>query len=242
MNIKLIFKRTFVVIFSVILVFGLFTTNIYAQKSDKIELTEQEILKIKNFLTDYGVNESTQEELIDKYKNGEMWDSITDSSNPINIQTIELDGETQTICYYHDGSVSVTTMPKKPDNQNQGYNLRSVSGGTWRSGSGYSNCYGATVRVNHGIVDMSFQADFSLVNQGYSEIIDVYHGDYFVAGGSISSENLRINRKKEDRYHPAEAEYSINFDLIKIGGSWKYTVWLKVQGSKYWDENQYLDK
>lgn len=49
MSIKLTLKRTFVVIFSMILVFGLFTTNIYAQKSDKIELNEEEILKIKKF-------------------------------------------------------------------------------------------------------------------------------------------------------------------------------------------------
>lgn len=219
-----------------------FNLPVYANSN---VLSEKDLNRVKDFLNEYDVNEEKQELLIQKYENGILWDSMLENT-PVRSVEKELTKTIKTIDYYEDGSVKVTEIEKEPYSTSAvlsgEVNPSAVTGGKWESGTGYRNCYGCDIRVNHGIVDMSFKADFSVLQHGYSSISRVYRGDYFIAGGSVDNEILRINQAKESYYYPAEAEYTITFNSYLSLFSWKYSLWLKVGNKSYWDENQFWEK
>lgn len=208
--------------------------------SSENSMSTEDELRVRNFLVENNVNSEDIEKLLKKYENGEIWDSLNPNVSSIRTEKYKKDNNVITKMYFPDGSVTVKEIIDEPNEDS--ISTRKVSGGTWSSGTGYRNCYGALVRVNHGVVDMSFEADFSIHQNNYDKINDVYHGDYFVAGGTVSNEVLRINQEWETSRRPAEAEYSITFNSYGSTSGWKYTLWLRVGNDTYWDDNQFWEK
>lgn len=241
-------KKILSILMIMFTIIGFIPTNVLAENlGNEIKLLESDDLRVRTFLIENGVNEENIDELINKYENGVVWDSLKQDSEPLDITTKEEGCKKIIKKTFNDGSVSVTEIQR----ENTGEEIidptkpvqYSVSDGRWESGSGYSNCYRAIVRRNHGIVDMSFKADFTLVQEkGKSYISDVYRGDYYVAGGVVTNENLRITRERQTSCHPAEAEYAIQFNLLKAGASWKYILWLEVKDYNYRDVHQFWEK
>lgn len=105
-----------------------------------------------------------------------------------------------------------------------------VSGGSWTSGSGYRNCKGALVYVSGGYY-IGFKADFSIVQNGYDQLLRVYGVDISVRNGSFSIQSQGVFRKNETFQYSAYGGVKAS---VTINGNTDTTwVYLRVRNDKY---------
>ncbi|MBG9944392.1 hypothetical protein ABE237_17050 [Brevibacillus formosus] len=93
----------------------------------KHKLSESELAELKDKLSDLGINEVTQEKLIEKYENGQPWDSV----NPAKLKKIapsfQISSKNPVQRYtFEDGSVlqlKVTVLKEETINSEQAASL-----------------------------------------------------------------------------------------------------------------------
>ncbi|MER7521346.1 MULTISPECIES: hypothetical protein [unclassified Streptomyces] len=207
------------------------TSNNVVEQSQQI--TAEDIASLKEFLTSYNVDETTQDQLITKLKNGEVWDSIKQGQEPVNTveKTTEENG-VETISTFKDGSIAVTTLEptivefteKAPTTG--GFSTFAVSPGTVTSGSGYKNFKKAKAYVYTGIANAHFYADFTIVQGGNDYISRVYDYKIVGIGGTASYDNLKITRKTENLNGKASAK--LDFTWVAFNGATSSTCWIKL--------------
>lgn len=189
------------------------TTNmVFAMESSEVEIAQssssisnEEIEELKDFLTDYGVDDSTILNLINKLKFGKVWDSLNPEKS--NLGTVEKISEDQEKVTFPDGSILIRGVDFTQS--------KAIEGGSIISGSGYSGRIGARIYHNTGVVNAEFKADYTNVKNGYDRIDNVYSSRVKVIGGSYSGKQLDIIKKVENTYGKALAELS--FDLSVPG-------------------------
>ncbi|GBF10237.1 hypothetical protein TEPIDINF_001741 [Tepidibacillus infernus] len=182
-------------------------------------ITKEQIREIKENLTEMGVDEKTQNSLINKLKEGQIWDSMNvkmkDKGITNTILKTDANGtkvqSTKTV--YPDGSVNVVNITIPSPELDSEFSVQDVSGGTASCGSGYCNYYGVKVDGGNGIVNASFLADYTFVDGGYDYIskayqprVEVYFGSFSDVTGPV------ILRAKETSYQSARAYLKWTFN------------------------------
>nr|WP_012390448.1 DUF5626 family protein [Exiguobacterium arabatum]CAQ35228.1 hypothetical protein [Exiguobacterium arabatum] len=199
-----------------------------------INIPAEEIVSLKEFLAIYNVDVVTQEKLINKLENGEIWDSLKPNVEPIDfIQNSDKAGNIEQIEIYADGSVAATTI--EPTTVETFEATPSVPGmiqpmtvtpGTVTGGSGYKAYKKAQVRKNIGVADAYFYADFTLVQGGMDFIQRVYDYKLVGKGGTTTFTGLKITRAKETQDYKASAKLDFNF--VAYDGLGSVSCWLKL--------------
>ncbi|WP_098748468.1 DUF5626 family protein [Paenibacillus sp. EZ-K15] len=230
-------------ILSIITILTLFlTVNSQAfaseEKGNELILSNNEITSIKMSLSEYGVSEETQEDLINKLKNNEKWDSLK-GVKPVSTRTVLKNDIEEKVEIFQDGSISVSAMDLSTAEVSDVITPYDLDPGNISSGSGYTNYRGARIYKNEIVLFAQFYADFTTVNQGMSYITRVYDGDVNGVGGTISDVSLNVIQYKEDLNYPAEAKLS--FIVSGWGGWGGGTCWLKLQvGNSHYSTPSYM--
>lgn len=215
--------------------------------STMTKIPEKDVLAIQEFFNKYNVDLTTQNDLLNKLEKGEVWDSLKENTQPINIiESSDEEGNKEQIEVYEDGSISVTTIAPEivetfdePFEQPLLETPTSGSGtgliqpmdvhigtGTVTSGSGYRAYKHVQVRKSIGIADAHFYADFTLVQGGMDFIQRVYDYKLVGQGGSANFNSLRIVRAKETQDYKASAK--LDFTFVLVNGAGSTSCWLKL--------------
>lgn len=169
-----------------------------------------------------------QNYLIEKIKNGEIWDSL--SGEYINLEpqeVIKKENNYYSKTTYPDGSIKVTNIDisEISDITKCG---RSVTGGTWHSGSYWWEVTGALVKENYMVFTASFRADYSGNAYNPSSIDRVYEYNIATVAASYANPRLVISRKQATSSTPARAYLSFDVTLYNSAGGFTQYVYLYV--------------
>lgn len=199
---------------------------------EQTQISQNDIIQLKTFLNDYGVNQKTQNTLLNKLESGEIWDSLKKNEKPTHSYETENNDVTEKVEVYKDGSIIVTSINYEEVeevneiSENKLISPLAVSPGTVTGGSGYKNFKKAKVYYNSGIANAHFYANFTIVFGGNDYISNVYDQKVTAIGGSASDISLKRTRAKETLDNKASAKLSFNFTNFNNTGS--TTAWLKL--------------
>ena len=224
-----IIKNFLVLGLALMIIFGT-QVSTFAQEQN-INISSKELKELRTNLQELGIDDKTQDSLIKKLYNGEVWDSM----NPNEIAKVPTDlltpsiNEPIKIYKFPDGSV-IKREIKIPEDTNL----------IFRSpGSGYTTYRNVLISENNGTVGASFRADMGFAQEGYDEILEVYDYQITVVAGSYSDVELNIYRRKETSTSPAYAYLRFHFTSNQGGIQLlDKTCYLKlyVQNDSYWSE------
>lgn len=142
----------------------------------------------------YDVPDVQQKGLLEKYANGERWDSFDRTAEPVSVEYSMIDGVDYTINRFADGSVHARGLEnpsdgaRTPDGTITGCTVTSSGDTTF-----FQNC---RVADDHVIVGASFSTNYqmnSATNQASVTVVD--RPDVVVAGGSATVPDLTILRR-----------------------------------------------
>lgn len=147
------------------------------------------IAEAGDFLTEYGVDQATQDDLFDKFLAGEPWDSFTSASTPVRVEETVEDGYNKTVSYYSDGSVAVSRLevPVAPIATGGVSTMSEPNGCTIGSGGARTNC---NVDTWVGLISMGFKANYNVSTNTVSSV----WGASWTIGGSCSSSLVYLGR------------------------------------------------
>lgn len=203
----------FLLVFS--MVFGM---NIFVSKdkaasiSSIIDENEEEL--VEGF-TDLGIDEETQEELLDKLRDGELLDSIKEENMDVDLNK---GLNTSEIIVYPDGSraeVGVELLSFEPEEGGEEF---SIAGSHKKRDPGK---YSVRVFWNSVIANQSFYADFQIKKGANNDTITRI-GSYSstTVGAKKTSERVWRARSSETSTRYAHAIHKVEFDFIfSIGSS-----------------------
>lgn len=236
-------------ILSLSLVLGLTVGSPTSAQTSKLEVTQDNVNVIKENMLKMNIDEEDYPELSEKIKAGQM----LDSQNPEELAKIPKDALTPSLTdpvkryTFPDGSViesgieiiSKTELDKEGNvlrefkNKEHGKNTVAAEEEIIKSkcGSGYCNY---TLKVYHKtlIVEASFLATVSIIDDGPDRISDV--GDHYIwcLYGYSSGESLTINREVElEKIAPAAA--TLTFTHVAPAGSVISRLRLNVENDRY---------
>ena len=227
-----------------LLIMTLLSLKVATVSASPINIGEEELLEnsfdslniddydsIKSTLTLYKVPESQQKILFNKLLTGEQWDSLKESTKPITVSQMIINGVIESVERYNDGSIAVTSVDleyaKKLDSDilfdtsqiesNTKIAPNAISIGEVEKTSHSTTYTNAKVYHNTVLVNASFYANFTLVRTGYGRINSVYNPKVLVLGpgASVSNRKLVINRRNQTASNSAMAtltfDYKTNF-------------------------------
>jgi hypothetical protein len=211
--------------------------------SNESTLTAEDIAEIRNNLVDMGINNTTVKKLIKKLENGGVIDADIMLPEQAVSSEEKVENGIKTITYtFPDGSRSRITSQVVPSQTAPSGNIgiQSISGGSCQSGSGYVVCTNRKVSYQLATYGYSFYADYQLVNQAYDKINWAGNWNIWSAGGTVSSQSMRIIRATESVSGKAEARLSAVINLANGAGSLTRSLSLLVGGDSATDKwNQY---
>lgn len=188
---------------------------------DISSFSDEDIVNIKSELQNYGVTEETSQKLVEKLEQGIPLDSMLyDESQAIDVKKIPTLTGYNSIYTFKDGSIIISST-EELETILSNVNLQKgvgISGGSTSSGSGYFNGTNRKVYYsNPGVWEISFKANYSLVQGGYDTISWVGNHNVTMLMGTVGSPSCRIMRSKETATQKAEARLSV---YLYIGGSY----------------------
>lgn len=198
-------ERVAVGILVAALISGLATPAPASADGADLDATEAVVESATEFWTEYGVPPGVQESLVAKIRSGQAPDSVG-ATTPATVELHTRDGFEVTESTYPDGSISVTRMELPGAAHPGGISTFAVSGCSV-SGNFRSNCI---VDRWDGVIQQSFRADFTFVDNGYDRIDAVRSANYTVIGSSSSSQvSFGVVKKYENAAGPARAEFIV---------------------------------
>ncbi|MCG3086674.1 hypothetical protein [Sporosarcina cyprini] len=202
-------------------------TSIYAAENEKKAELEQKqkensisYLEIQNSLSQYGVQQKVQVELLSKLEKGELWDSMKEDSIPVEEETVETTTGTKTIRKFEDGSILITgilAVESDPSSYKPLGKYDGVTPGTIIKGSGYVSYKDAVVYYDDLVTYIAFNANFTIL-QGAMDFIDrVWEPKFKSKVGSATNISVGIIQAKETLDDPAEAKMDLTINWYNGG-------------------------
>ena len=228
-------KRFIGLVLSVLVVVGSISVDVWAS-SEKVLLTADEKLEISRNLDELEVPAETQEKLIDKLENGELWECMKEE-NVSAFNDMEFDFTPDTPVkrmVFKDGSVLQQVVDFENANIARGF---SRNGDTVQTYSAMRTTYeNVLIGVANGLSGAGFYAtyviDWNAHNDGIISVKDPYCK---VVGGDYSEMSVTINQSYENytKKKPAEATYSVHVTyLASLGAAETFIIKMYVGNDK----------
>ncbi|HLR95528.1 MAG TPA: hypothetical protein VK053_13455 [Jiangellaceae bacterium] len=206
---------------------------------DLVEVSASEEAASRAFMTEFGVPESTQDDLIEGIKHGDMGLANDPTATPVTVEHTERDGSTLEISRYADGSVAVTEQDIPRDVEEGAVTPQDVTGCSVGGGSGFVNYTGCKVHYRTHVFSYGFYANFTIVQGTNNDQITRAYDRFqqYAIGHSRASWSLRVLKGNETSSGPAHAELAITYNILPSFGQVTKGVRLKVGSNTYWQEN-----
>lgn len=187
----------------------------HASSSERATLDEAGEQELTQFLNEHDVPQGDQEHLLQKLEDGEPWDSLSEGSDPVEVDTVTIGGVEQTVEYYEDGSVSSTTVDQPEEDA--GETVNPLLGGSVSncsiSGKTATGCYASQ---DHGVIQKGFHFD-----SHDGRITRAYGTQHRFIGGTLSNHRLDYMASNRVRY---SSDVSVAFQGFPLG----WTAWMEV--------------
>lgn len=190
------------------------SSTCFVSANDKNVLSEKVILEIKKSLTDLSIDDNTQERLITKLEEGQLWDSMNKekvNAIPTELLSVSLEEPVKRVVF-EDGSVLENRIETVDVNQDK-ISVNLVARNYYKN---------VKVSFNNGLSGGGFYADY-YIDYNYNDAITKVKDSYInVIGGSYSDKKLQIVNPAEDEIYeePAEAVLTADINYVgKIGAS-----------------------
>lgn len=181
-------------------------------------ISSNDLIKLKDTLIKDGIDEDTSNKLIDKLKNGEVWDSMKPEFQNLKPQ-VKTSNYSKTI--YPDGSYNIETIEDIPN-----FSPRAIHRVKSRKVSKYM-----------GIVNMSFYVDYERnTSTGKGRITSQYNYNVQIVGGNYSEDTKGY---KLGWANPTNAWYAINVQGYNNIFSGRYWIKIFVNGHGDWTSSNY---
>lgn len=201
-------KKLLSTILSICFILTLSIDTVAAQPSNSeniegqnLKFSENELKKIENEMKKWSkiIDQDQQNKLLNKLKNGEIWDSINHDKK---MKSLLQPKEKEFQFTEEDGSLTIGTMFTYPDGS---VTITSISGGTSSCGTGYCNYKGRKILETDFTQSGEFKANYTIVQDDDDYISKVY--DYLIVSGqdNYSDAVLKIEDKYEAYSDPAYA-------------------------------------
>lgn len=185
---------------------------------------ERDIPKIEDQLRSYGVSDSDIDNLINKLRRGELWDSMKPEYQNLKPQFVSENYE-KTV--YPDGSVAVQTYEPI-------YNVTSNKGPSLKT---TVNKRGVQVRKSNGLLTLEFKVNYSRdTTAGKAKITSQYGKAYYVVGGTATEDSYGF---KQGWLNPTAAWYAVNYTGYQNVSAGRYWVRIHVNGNGKWQESNF---
>jgi hypothetical protein len=187
--------------------------------------TAEAIVEAGEFLSAFGVDKSTQNQLFDKFLAGEAWDSFSSASVAVYENKSIVDGHYQTVAHYPDGSVAVSRV-EIPVSTKTDFGVRSSPNGcTVGSGGARTNC---NVDMWVGLIAMAFKANY---NVSTNRVTSVWGSSWSIGGSCSSSQQYLGTPNRNTGNLTVSAQmcgipYSTSFNLaVTVSGGVATESW-----------------
>lgn len=202
---------------------------------NNVKISVENENEIRTNLNELGIYGQTQDNLINKLREGMIWDCMDKNKvSKIPKNFFDLTESNPVKRYvFADGSV----IEKKMEILSKKVLVKkgAISGGDTSSGTGYFCVKKAKISTRKGLVGMGFFADYCSVNGGNDYISSVYDEWIKVIGGSSSTPSLKIVKKKENLNGPAKAKLTAQVSYVgDIAGSGTEWLYLCVGDDRAW--------
>ena len=202
-------------------------------------LTMQQQREIEGFLVEHGVTKQKSAELIRRFQQGEMWDSLNPEVVPVARTESRRGAFIQVVLEYPDGSIAVTTtsdlmaaqqLTLKSGDTSRGILPTSVYGCTYKTAGSYGGYWKyCTADVNLAVIRMGFKFDYQNIKELGSKI--TWYGDYFKHYVGASLSNFRFTRLSDTKVR-LTADLDVAFKGFPLG--WDAWMQANVSGNNAW--------
>lgn len=183
--------------------------------------------EIRQWMTDNGISNATQDRLIAKLASGQRLD-VSAGVAPVSETTAVANGKKTTRSVYPDGSVGVVVLQQPTATSSGGISTLGIEGCTVRSGSGYATYSNCTVTAYNPVVTAAFKASYQTVQGGYDKITYAANPNIVIRGGSHANQKVKIDRGTETSSSAASASLTFDTTLYSGVGSWTSILTLSV--------------
>ncbi|MCC4909083.1 hypothetical protein [Microbacterium sp. cx-59] len=198
------------------------------------EITSDDSAAFEEFYDRYGVDDATQQRLIQVLESGELLDSMTSGAEPVSTVETDAEGSTEIISTFEDGSISVTSLEKPSVAPSDGTVApRAVSGCTLYNGGGFASYSNCLVSNGNGTTSLQFRADYS--RSANSASISNWRDAQVVAHyGTASAPTLTPVRTTATPQQPAVVTMYSRFTSYNGLSSEDLYLSLRVSPSQAW--------
>lgn len=220
-----------IIILSIVFLLS-FSSMVAASPNHKINLEETEINQLRENLESLSIDKNTQDKLIEKMENGEMWDSM----NPEKINEIDPMLLTPTMdepikrVVFEDGSVienRITFLESPTQIQNGASLLGDIQPMAMRV---YK--YAIKISAKNGASGGGFYADYYIDGNYADGIIKVYDSYINVVAGSYTNKKVTINRGVELPGSKKPATATLSADITYVKGADTFILKMYVGNDK----------
>lgn len=187
--------------------------------SDSSNKMAEDIIKLREWLSSYNVDDDTIDSLINKLEQGEIWDSLNPEKANLGVSS-KINNEESKIVY-PDGSIAITGLEK-------GIEDRKINIGSVSSGTGYRVYKNCKVYHNAGIVNLEFYANYTIAQGAYDKIDGVRDARSTSLGGVATRVSFGRKKIQENANGPAKARFEVFFVSYDNKASGNYWIDLDV--------------
>lgn len=174
--------------------------------------------------------------LVEKWRQGEPWDSMT-GAVPVSVSREVERGVRATTERFEDGSVVVNSVeiplvagPQKPG-------VQSVEGCRFAAGVGNFPFYDCRVITNTPLFDLNFLADGATSSLGQARVSNLRDPQWLIVGGTAFDSSLSVIRAQQSGTSPAHGKLTVFYNVIFGAGTGTYTLNFFVRDQTMWDTN-----
>ncbi|MFC4629641.1 hypothetical protein ACFO6V_15445 [Promicromonospora alba] len=194
---------------------------------------QDDIAQSRAFMTEFGVPEDTQDELITNALAGVLPLSEDPSAEPVSTESGENSDSTFQVLRYSDGSLAVREIEKSTAASGT-RGVQAVTGCSHSGTTHFTTYSGCKIHYRTVVFSYGFYASFRIYGSGNDSVISAgsKFQEYSI-GHSRLDWRLRIINQTEDPGNNAHIELSIRYLILPSVGEIQKGVRLRVGSNKY---------
>ncbi|MEW6976656.1 hypothetical protein [Trueperella pyogenes] len=198
------------------------------------QLTQDDVDRLTEFWQTHEVSAHVQHSLLAKIGAGEMTDADRGDINPTHVETLQRNGNLETVATYPDGSILVTALqtssgefntasfPGMSATRPASIALRAAPTNCQvKSGSGYAVYRNCNVIGATGTIQAGFGANYQIVNGGYDSITAHYAPYQQCAGVVCDTPYVAYTSLQETAGQPAQVTYHFRWTISAVSATGK---------------------
>lgn len=203
----------------------------FASSASAAELSSADEAHFRDVWSRYGVNETVQDALLDKFEATGEWDSLT-GAMPVRIDEVESEGRLETVSTFSDGSISVAGQQTAATDAPGAAGIdASIDQCKTIKSSQYDYTRECRVWTNVVVATFAYNVTYYQVQGGNSKIIGRSGLTSSCNGGTCSNQKVVTLRATQSGSNAAQVQGSLTFNAYQGVASRDFWLLFSAKGS-----------